>query len=700
MLFGRKKKDRKKQEFIDTLNDQTDSVSDSTPDTLPTVPTVEPAEIPEPEEQGAADTEEGDLEFLDVEPGEQLGEQPGEQPGEGLEELGLPEAAEKKGKPSMVFEAQEPPEEESGFIPLESESEREPPPEEWSGEVKVHYASADFPEESPPVIQHEESLLSRILSVFRKRKKTAPEIDWTQLREAVYIPPAIPGRILAEYPVDGDFAKAYITVEGPYKKYYLIMPRLPIDPDKFEGLIFDVCTRAYNEKARMLSKGRQSEELKVTIADVFGIFLDTIRKWKLNLTQAELAALWTHYLYRVEYAGPLTPLLMDRNIEDISCSGYGLPVFVYHRLFGWLETNIVFPPDKLDDLMNILANKASKTITLKNPIVDFALPDFRARVNVVYGTEYSTKGTNFTIRKARTDPITPLAMVDTATFSLNQVAMLWTALHFRCSIMFIGETASGKTTALNATALMIPLNQKIISVEDTPEIYLPHHKHWTALVIYSKSAGEEKSREAYRLIEAMLRQRPNYVIMGEARGEEVHALLQGASIGYPFLSTMHGGSVDDLIRRLTGAPLNVAYTQITALNLLVLMKNMGSRAEPVRKCVEIGFLNTEEIGRSLCHYVKGDPLYVATVSRYNVQKEGFDDDVKEFLALLSRKANENPAIVQEEFEKRRRALERAYGEGKITLKQFLQALLDFERAEQEKAASMIPGNEEGVVHAG
>jgi flagellar protein FlaI len=227
--------------------------------------------------------------------------------------------------------------------------------------------------------------------------------------------------------------------------------------------------------------------------------------------------------------GKIEPLMKDANIEDISCDGHGIPIYIYHRnsLLGSIITNVMFSDgDELDSFAMKLAQKGGKSISVAEPLVDGSLPD-GSRVQATLGTDIARRGSNFTIRKFTDKPLTPVHMMEYGTVDSTVMAYLWLAIEYRKSILISGGTATGKTSFLNALSLFIKPSLKIVSIEDTPELRLPH-PHWIPEVARTPIATEGKTGEVslFDLLRESLRQRPDYIIVGEVRGKEAFVLFQ------------------------------------------------------------------------------------------------------------------------------------------------------------------------------
>jgi len=261
--------------------------------------------------------------------------------------------------------------------------------------------------------------------------------------------------------------------------------------------------------------------------------------------------------------GLLEPFIRDPYIEDISCSGLG-NIFIIHKIFGPMESNIGFKShEELNAYLIALAEKIGKPLSNARPIVDATLPD-GSRINIVYGTDVSLRGSNFTIRKVSKTPLSVTQLINWGTFDARVAAYMWILLREGMSGFICGETASGKTTSLTAMLVFIRPSAKIVSIEDTAEVIVPH-PNWTREL--TRDTGKpESSVTMFDLLKAALRQRPNYIIVGEIRGAEGNIAFQAMQTGHPVLSTFHAADIDRLVQRLTNHPINVPKTNMDSLN--------------------------------------------------------------------------------------------------------------------------------------
>jgi flagellar protein FlaI len=265
--------------------------------------------------------------------------------------------------------------------------------------------------------------------------------------------------------------------------------------------------------------------------------------------------------------GIIDPLILDPNIEDVSCSGLG-PVFIEHKVFKALKSTIIFDKhEDLDAFLRRTSERINKPVTYRKPIVDATLPD-GSRVNIVYGEEVSKRGSNFTIRKFTATPLSVMDVVGGGACTYQMIAYLSIMIEEGMNMWVSGETASGKTTLLNALTTFIEGDAKIVTVEDTPEVQIPH-PNWLREVVRG-AAGEAASVTMFDLLKAALRQRPNEIIVGEIRGEEGNIAFQAMQTGHAVMATFHAATVEKLIQRVTAAPISVPKSYIDNLNLVVI----------------------------------------------------------------------------------------------------------------------------------
>jgi len=297
------------------------------------------------------------------------------------------------------------------------------------------------------------------------------------------------------------------------------------------------------------------ERLYEDLRDVLILSSDEIKRDRKRILLEKMHALIDDYgisletstLYKLQYFlirnfigwSRIDPLMKDPHLEDISCDGNKIPLFLYHRKYRNIKTNIAFESDVLNSLAITLAQRSGKHISTGSPMVDATLPE-GSRLQLTLGTEVTTRGTSFTIRKFREEPFSPVELMEVGTFNADALVYFWLAIENNKSLLFIGGTASGKTTSLNAVSLFIPPVAKVVSIEDTREITL-YHDNWIASVTREALSEGGNAISMFDLLRAAMRQRPEFILVGEVRGVEAQTLFQAMNTGHTTFSTMHAG---------------------------------------------------------------------------------------------------------------------------------------------------------------
>jgi archaeal flagellar protein FlaI len=280
--------------------------------------------------------------------------------------------------------------------------------------------------------------------------------------------------------------------------------------------------------------------------------------------------------------GPIDPLFHDPSIEDITCGGPHKPIYVYHRKYEGLRTNVIFRDSEfLDSFVMKMVHRAGKHISAAHPIVDASLPG-NHRLAALYKKEVTTMGSSFTIRKFREDPITVVDLINSDTLDVDMVAYMWFLLDNKKSLMVIGSTGGGKTTILNAVTGLINPSYKIFSVEDTAEINIPH-ENWFSLVSRA-SFGLESQGEVslFDLLKSGMRHRPDYILVGEIRGEEAYVLFQALATGHGGIATMHADDAEAAVRRLMQKPMDIPPAYVPLMNAIITVKRVKLKSESIK----------------------------------------------------------------------------------------------------------------------
>ena len=281
------------------------------------------------------------------------------------------------------------------------------------------------------------------------------------------------------------------------------------------------------------------------------------------------------------------PLLRDYFVEDIECNGVSSSIYIVHRIYRNIKTNLMFDDmNLLENFVEKLSQRCGKYISYAQPILDGSLPD-GSRVNATYTKDITSKGPTFTIRKFTKKPWTPTQLLAFNTISPEMLAYLWLLVQHKMNILISGGTASGKTTLLNAIAFFIPQEARVVSIEDTRELNLSR-ENWLPSVVRA-STGLEKVGEVdmFLLLRGSFRQNPDYVIVGEVRGKEAYVLFQGMASGHSSISTIHADSVDTVIKRLKTPPIELSPTLLNVLDCVCIMTHAIVKKRETRKLREI-----------------------------------------------------------------------------------------------------------------
>jgi len=372
---------------------------------------------------------------------------------------------------------------------------------------------------------------------------------------------------LDTYPVRPPFSYVRVLFDKrDYSRfYYVVEPKATKQEEEDLQTIKDVLQRALNIERETLDES-QEDFLKQAVDDI----LDSYRLKSRKSNREKI-----HYYIERDLIGygKIDTMMRDPNIEDVSCDGPGVEIFVYHRRFESLRTNVMWEDEyELEQYIIRMAQRCGKHISIAEPLLDATLMD-GSRIVMTLGREVSTKGSTFTIRRFRDEPFTPVDLLEFKTFSSMQIAFFWLAMQYGMSMLFVGGTASGKTTSLNACSLFLPWQHKIVSIEETRELNLPH-PNWipgcTRQGFGGESAGSGTKApgevDMYDLLRAALRERPEYIIVGEIRGAEAYVLFQAMATGHTTYSTFHADSIQSLVHRLENKPIEIPRVLIPALD--------------------------------------------------------------------------------------------------------------------------------------
>jgi len=294
-----------------------------------------------------------------------------------------------------------------------------------------------------------------------------------------------------------------------------------------------------------------------------------------------------YYIYR-DFVGlnEIEPLMHDYFIEDIECNGVNQPVYIVHRMFRNLKTNLFFKDvEKATSFVEKLAQKCGRYVSYADPILDGSLPD-GSRVNATYTKDISSRGPTFTIRKFTKIPWTPINLIKMGSASPEMLAYFWILMQYKLNVLVAGGTGSGKTTLLNAIAFFIPSKARVVSIEDTRELNLSR-ENWLPSVVRSGVSSGVGEVDMFTLLKASFRQIPDYVIVGEVRGKEASVLFQGMASGHSSLGTIHADSLEAVIRRLETPPIELSPSLVNELDAIAIMTHARNGTKETRKLKEI-----------------------------------------------------------------------------------------------------------------
>ncbi|MBT0159329.1 type II/IV secretion system ATPase subunit [Candidatus Bathyarchaeota archaeon A05DMB-2] len=415
--------------------------------------------------------------------------------------------------------------------------------------------------------------LKESFSGIQNLKKIKINIHFKKKQEQLPIPPPPPKpipkglKVVEKYPLYEPFSHVVIVQNPKTGEHQYILDELQLDPLErgvYNRILEILLAEIESPKEEILDPRKFFAEEAKKIVDKYRISLG----WLPDVS-------WYKILYHAERDlvgfGKIDPLMRDPNIEDISCDGVNKPVYIWHRKYESIETNLEFPNDEvLDNTVVKLVHMAGKHVSSAFPIVDASLPG-KHRLAVCYRREITPFGTAFTIRKFREDPYSIVDLINIGTFSEEMAAYFWACLEARSSIMVLGGTAAGKTTALNALACLIKPGSKIITIEETAELNLPHD-NWVSLIArqsYGLGGSSVGEVALFDLVKTSMRHRPDMLIVGEVRGQEAYVLFQALATGHGGMCTMHAENLDSAVKRLTQKPMDISPAYIPLMNIVL-----------------------------------------------------------------------------------------------------------------------------------
>ena len=397
------------------------------------------------------------------------------------------------------------------------------------------------------------------------------------------------------YLVEAPFQYVHIEFDNEAGElhYRVVEPVLGTEELENLGIIERAFEKMISTNLDLIEGGHREEYLRDRFSSIISIF-------NLHVTPEQDARIFFHLKKQYLGYGRIDTLMKDKYIEDISCNGSNLYLYVLHRIYGSVKTDVIYEEVELNNFVLKLAQISGRHVSLLQPIRDVTLPD-GSRANLTLGSEVTKKGSTFTIRKFRSNPISPIEMMDYQSVDAQQLAYLWILMEYKRSILVSGGTATGKTTFLNVLCAFIPDEYKIVSIEDTAELNLMHPNWIESVTRMGFGAAETVgasgvsgiSRKApgdislYDLLVAALRQRPEFIIVGEVRGEEAFTLFQAIAVGHAALGTIHAGSMNELLARIESNPMNVPRSLFSNLDAVIFPMHIKKGERSMRRVSNI-----------------------------------------------------------------------------------------------------------------
>lgn len=436
------------------------------------------------------------------------------------------------------------------------------------------------------------------------------------------------------------------------------------DPTAKGGLRYQVIEPVLSErdqKAFEIIKKLLMTELTVSLHDIKSKkdaerrlkkkISSMIKKYRLKIPPRNIAKINYFAVRDFVYLGKIEPLMRDHMIEEISCDGTNIPIYIWHREHESMPTNIIYETDvELNNFSRKMAYVCGKHVSMADPIIDASLPN-GSRINLTLGHEITKRGSTFTIRRFRADPITVIDLIKFGTMSVDIAAYMWYLAEKKSTMLVAGGTASGKTTALNALATFIRPGEKVVSIEDTQELNLPHENWIPAVARQNFTDTQVGEINQFDLLRAALRQRPDIIIVGETRGREAYTLFQAMATGHGGFSSIHADSVDATLTRLTSSPMDVPKALISnSLDLITLQLKIRVGDKSLRRIIQVSEID-------------GIDEVTGNIKTHEIFKWNPKTDVHEYMgdSVIFRKLKERDGDSEEkinyELTKRRLALE-------------------------------------------
>jgi len=425
--------------------------------------------------------------------------------------------------------------------------------------------------------------------------------------------------------------------------YQVIEPPLSKKEEKYRQEIMDIFVKSLNASI---------DDIEADAGAYLRTSMDkVIKSYGMKINKKSKSKLFYYLRRDLLGYGKMDVLMSDPNIEDVSLDGMNIPIFGYHRKFESVETTIKWETDEeLEAYIIKLAQRCGKHISVAEPLLDATLMD-GSRIVMKLGHEISTRGSTFCIRRFRDDPFSPCDLIAFRTMTSLMVAYLWVAFQQGVSMLYVGGTASGKTTTLNAMCIFIPWQMKIVSIESTREVNIPQ-PNWIPGLTRQGFGGESNEGEIgeFELLKAALRERPEYIIVGEIRGAEAYVLFQAMATGHCAYSTVHADSVPSLVHRLENKPIDIPRVLLPALEACAIQIQTRINGKRVRRCKQL----VEIVG------IDPNSMEIITneVFKWDPSRDDFDFSGKSYvLEKIMVKINYSQDQMRAELRTRKRVLD-------------------------------------------
>ncbi|MBI4895821.1 MAG: type II/IV secretion system ATPase subunit [Candidatus Aenigmarchaeota archaeon] len=447
----------------------------------------------------------------------------------------------------------------------------------------------------------------------------------------------------ATYPLISPYAYAEIKDDGGMLYYKVIEPviddeeRKALDKLKIALIHFiDIPMTSVKEERELVEF---LEEKVQWLLEETDIYVDEKSYTKIM-----------YYLYR-DFIGlnSLEPLLRDPYVEDLACDGTGVNIYAIHQRFGTLRTNITFEDeDELKEFVVKLSQRCNRYISYAEPMLDGSLPD-GTRVNATLARDVTSRGPTFSIRKFRDKPFSPIEMIGFNTVDSDILAYLWIVIENGSNVLLCGGTGTGKTSLLNSICMFMPEEAKVVSIEDTRELRL-NHENWLPAVARIGFGGTKTGEVTmFDLLKESFRQNPNYIIVGEVRGEEAAVMFQAMASGMTAMSTMHAGSADDALKRLQTRPISLPPTLMETLDVLIVMTHAyekGPAARRIKEMAEIQTVNSDT-----------NKVDINRVFTWDPANDKYNHNEAKMLKEIAMKKGYSEKYIMQELENRKKVIE-------------------------------------------